>query len=431
MHREILKAERLDVARRHARQISALVRHEVSRVESFDESCLVPASVQPAHEVFIDWLNISQNHYREIPVVGDGVRVKGESFEQVEVEGEKFVVLRPGDDLRYSMQSKKETGSHSTSLMLRSDGHTVKLSGNPGRFDRFDNVFNYQLDDTIAKASAIVGRHGLPAFSVGERIEKTTVSERDKDLGLFHEWTGAVIREMHVTKNMSAGNEALAKEFMRWASTQRAARISKGVFGDETVVFGSLAKRGGTFHKAIVVYRKAAEMLAHAKGDEAKAAVKASPEYQFAHETGLVRIECKWGSHFLRDNASRYMGDANMAKIISLFERETAFLLDANPDGAVRIVSEMPRKLRLAALAWIRGDDLAQLLTRATYFRTVKALRDYGIDASEPRRGQHAKDSSESSEAALQAMLDALPSFQLQTLHCPDWYGLPDFREAA
>lgn len=117
-----------------------------------------------------------------------------------------------------------------------------------------------------------------------------------------------------------------------------------------------------------------------------------------------------------------------MAKIISIFERETSFLFDANPDRAVRLVSDMPTKYRLAALAWMRGDDLRQLMSRATYFRVVKALRDYGIDASERRAGANAESQAEKD---LQAMLDALPRFSLRPLVVPEWYGLPELREAA
>ena len=378
--------------------------------------------------VFCDWLSIAQRHPGELPIVGDGVRIKGESFEEVDVEGQKFVVVRPGDEWRYSVPSKQARGSFDTSIRLRSDGNTVTLSGNPGRFDRPDNVFNYGIDDTVLSASRIAGRFGLPAFTSGDCRTKATVSERDRDLGLFTEWTGAVIRELHVTRNMSAGNEALAKEYMGYAAGLRSSRIAKGVYGDETIIFGRLSTKKTPIHKAIVIYRKAEEMLAHAKGDEAKKTVRASQEYQFARDVGLVRIECKWGSHFLRDNGLRFLGEATMAKIISIFERETAFLFDANPDRAVRLVSDMPTKHRLAALAWMRGDDLRQLMSRATYFRVVKALRDYGIDASERRAGANAESQAEKD---LQSMLDALPQFSLRPLGVPEWYGLPELREAA
>lgn len=212
------------------------------------------------------------------------------------------------------------------------------------------------------------------------------------------------------------------------AAGLRAARLSKGVFGDETIIFGRLSRPRKPIHKAVVVYRKADEMLAHAKGDEAKKAIRASAEYQFAREVGLVRVECKWGGVFLRDNELRFLGDAAMAKIISIYERETAFLFDASPDRAVRLVSEIPVRLRLAALSWMRGDDLRNLMSRATYFRVVKALRDYGIDASERRAGASTESQAEKD---LQAMLNALPAFQLRPLACPEWYGLPELKEAA
>lgn len=383
--------------------------------------------------VFIDWLSIAQRHSFDLPIVGDGVRIKGGSFEEVEIENpagapSRFFVVPSDGSFRYSIPGKQARGSFETSLRLRSDGSTVTLSGNPGRFGRPDNVFNYGLDDTVCRASSVVVEHGLPPFTSGTCRTKASVTERDRDLGLFMEWTGAVIRELHATCNVSAGNEALAKEYMGYAAGLRSSRIAKGVYGDESIIFGRLSKPGKPIHKAIVIYRKAEEMLAHAKGDDAKKAVKATAEYQFARDTGLVRIECKWGSHFLRDNNLRFLGEANMAKIISIFERETAFLFDAHPDRAVRLVSDMPTKLRLAALAWMRGDDLRALLSRATYFRVVKCLRDYGIDASERRTGAAPESQAEKD---LQAMLDTLPKFELRPLSAPEWYGLPDLLKAA
>ena len=117
-----------------------------------------------------------------------------------------------------------------------------------------------------------------------------------------------------------------------------------------------------------------------------------------------------------------------MAKIISIFERETAFLFNANPDRAVRLVSDMPRKYRLAALAWIRGDDLSTLMSKTTHWRVCKALRDYGLDVSERRAGASPESQA---EKELQEMLDALPQFHLKPLSVPDWYGLPELKEAA
>lgn len=380
--------------------------------------------------VFIDWIYLAQNHGGDLPPVGGAVRAKAEKAEFLNVDGVKYLVLsndKDKDAPGYCVSSLQHCGSYDTKVITRCDGSLVTLSGNVGRLDRPDNVFNYDLADTISKASGVVQQYGLPPFTPGTCHEKTALSERDRELGLWTEWTGAVIRELHATCNYYAGNDAVAKEAMRYMGGLRAARIAKGTYGDESIVFGQLGRKGKAFHKALVVYRKAAEMLTHAKGPEEKKRIKASQEYQFAHELGLIRVECKWGRHFLRDNGLRFIGEAAMGKVISLFEAETNFLLNVDPDRAARVVADMPVKVRSAALHWIRGDDLRLLMSRATFFRMVKALREYGIDASEPRQVEGRPNS----EEALQRILDSLPRFELRPLAVPDWYGLPDVRRAA
>lgn len=374
---------------------------------------------------FVDWLYVAQRHNGDLPMVGDGVRVLGESFETIEVDGEKFVVVRPGEEIRYSCPSKSHKGSHDTNLRVRCDGNTVQLSGNVGRFERPNNVWNYGFEDTLEKSSQIVQGLGLPAFSAGDETLKETVSKRDYDLGLWSEWSGAVVRELHVTRNYFAGNESLAIEVMKFFNGQRAARLSKGRHGNETVQFGDLAKKGKAFHKALVVYRKADEILAHAKGEAKKAEIRKSQEYQMARDLGLIRVECKWGAHFLRDNGLRFVGGVTMGKLISLFDHETGFLMNATPDQAARVVSELPQKVKAAALLWLRGEDLRALYSRTTFWRLEKCLRDYGIDVSEPRTG------GQSGEKELQVLLDALPRFELKPLPVPEWYGLPEIRKAA
>lgn len=376
---------------------------------------------------FIDWINLSQRHEGvELPIVSDGVRVSGRAFEELtDTAGRQWYVVTPNEEggVRYQVPSLQRRGSFDTSLRVRCDGARVDLSGNVGRWERPDNVWNYDLDETLGKAGEFAASLGLPAFSAGERRLKADVSQHDRDLGLFDEWTGAVIRELHVTRNYFVGSELLAKEAMRYMGGLRAARIAKGVFGDETINFG---RNGGKLHKRIVVYRKAAEMLAHAKGDEAKARVRASREYQMARDLGLIRVECKWGSDYLRDNGLRFVGGASMGKVISLFEAETGFLLEASADRAARVVADLPTKVRAAALLWIRGDDLREVFPRSTYFRHVKALREYGIDASEPRGVK-----GEGSVDQLQRLLDGLPQFELRELPPPEWYGLPEIGRAA
>lgn len=375
---------------------------------------------------FIDWMDIRQLHSgRDLPVVGGGVLVKGEQAQECDEEGHRFIVVKAGEQYSNIVRPMQKRGSFQTNVLVRCDGANVRVSGNVGRWARADNVFNYGLEETVEKASQMAAEEGLPAFGTGHKCMKQSMSKHDIVTGVHPwVWSGAHFQELHVTRNYMAGNEAISKEAMRYMAAKRGARLAKGVYGDETLVFG---KQHGKLHKRVVVYRKGAEMLAHAKGLEAKQAMKKSQEYQFACDVGLVRIECKWGRDFLRDNNLRYLGDTTMGKVISIFEAETAFLLDAEPERVVRLIDELPSKLRSAALHWIRGDDLRQLYSRATFFRHVKALRDIGIDASEPRN----VNGKPNTEEALQRMLDSLPRFDLRPLSVPEWYGLPEVRKAA
>lgn len=375
---------------------------------------------------FIDWMDMRQTHSgQDLPIVGGGVLVKGEEAMECTEEGQRFIVVKAGEGYTNHVRPLQHRGSYDTNLLVRCDGTHVRISGNVGRWGRADNVFNHSLGDTVAKASEIVMDKGLPAFSAGHKCMKQTMSRHDIERNVNPwDWSGAHFQELHATRNFMAGNEAISKEAMRYMSAKRGARLAKGIYGDETLVFG---KQNGKLHKRVVVYRKAAEMLAHAKGQDAKTAMKKTQEYQFAQDVGLIRIECKWGRDFLRDNGLRYLGDSTMSKVISIFERETDFLLDAEPERIIRLIDELPSKLRSAALHWIRGDDLRQLYSRATFFRHVKALRDIGIDASEPRNVT----GKPNTEEALQRLLDTLPRFDLKPLAVPDWYGLPEIRKAA
>lgn len=375
---------------------------------------------------FIDWMDVRQLHSgKDLPIVGGGVLVKGAQCDEMDYEGKRFLVVEAGETYTHIVRPKQKRGSFETNVLVRCDGSNVRVSGNVGRWARADNVFNYGLEETVEKASQMAAEEGLPAFSIGHKCMKQTMSKHDIENHINPwVWSGAHFQELHVTRNYMAGNEAIAKEAMRYMTAKRGARLAKGVYGDETLVFG---KQHGKLHKRVVVYRKGAEMLAHAKGLEAKQAMRKSQEYQFACDVGLIRVECKWGRDFLRDNNLRYLGDSTMGKVISIFEAETAFLLNAEPERVVRLIDELPSKLRSAALHWIRGDDLRQLYSRATYFRHIKALRDIGIDASEPRNVT----GKPNTEEALQRMLDSLPRFDLRPLSVPEWYGLPEVRRAA
>lgn len=353
----------------------------------------------PSIVPFIDWCSLFQSwNSEDLPIVGAG-RVLRSDMDMETLESDSVRFLR-------------HEGSHSTSVFVRSDGHNVSQWGNVGRYGRPDNVFNLDWRDTFDRAGFINQHYGLLPFTMGEHFVRPVHTERDARLGLFDAWTGARVSELHLTANFSTGSDAMAREALRHYGTQRAARLSKSRLGATTVVFGSHAKGG----RQIEVYTKADEMLAHAKGDKAKQAMKDNPLYQWARDTGLVRIELKLRRMALRDAGMNYAGGVTMPKIISLFQKHTEFLLDVASERTIRLVENMPRKLRVYALSWIRGDDVASMLSRAQFYRVAKGLRECGIDISEPRAR------TDDAERTLQSMFDSLPAFKLTPLRQPEWY---------
>jgi hypothetical protein len=395
-----------------------------------------------ASDFFIDWIDLRQNHaathlfrqtgtpYPGHPEFIGGVRATGDEIVAQSEDGKVFYLLSAAVDSKRGFKTLpgRREGSFSTSVLLHSDGSNVRISGNVGRLDRPDNIWNYDFADTITLANIECRRQGLPAFTTGDQILRDTISEDDRRKGVSPwKWTGAAVNELHVTRNWYAGSDPLAIETMRDMQGRRLARVSKSAFGNESVSFGMPNKKGQRLHRGVVCYRKGPEMLAHAKGEEAKQRVRQSDEYQLAMDTGLVRVELKCGALFLRGHNLRYLGDIQMSKLIALYNHETAPLLLARPDNSVRLVADMPRPLRMSALSWIDGRDLRTLLSPATFKRHRKALMSFGLDVSEPRR----IDGRPNAEEALQRLLDALPQHSLQPMTAPDWYGLPDVERRA
>lgn len=397
-------------------------------------------------DTFIDWIDLRQDHgkthflrqtgaeFQPVPLFHGGVVARGlDVVEDVSEDGKVYYLVRgnagdaKGSGFRYRAGSHE--GSHSTKVLVHSDGRTVRVSGNVGRLDRPDNLFNYGWSDTVALTNQLARSKGLPDFTPGQMFMRETISEDDHRKGVSPwYWSGAFVNELHITRNHYAGSDLLAVEAIRDMRGRRMARVAKAAYGDETVSFGMPNRKGQRLHRGVVVYRKGPEMLAHAKGDAEKARIKASPEYQLAMDTGIIRVELKCGALYLRGKNLRYLGDIDMAKLIALYNHETAPLLLARAENTVRLVDAMPRKLRMTALSWIDGRDMRSLMPERSFRRHRKELLEYGLDISEPRNLGNGRPNA---EEALQRMLDALPQHCLRPMAPPDWYGLPEVERQA
>lgn len=312
---------------------------------------------------FIDWITIKQRHPEGgLPIVSDGYIVACDSaMEKMKWE---------------SLQRHKVEGSHDTAIQIRCDGYEVFLSGNVGRFGRPDNLFNLDWDQTISKANEILDAYGLPPFTSGERTSHKNVSEYDIRKGITSQWSGATVSRIDVTQNLETGSISNAQSVIEWLDRQSSSHIKKSRAGETTVQYGTGSSRYKT-----IFYIKSVEMRTHAQD---RNQVLASPIYQFAQSTGIVRNELKANRLLLRDENLRYLGDITMGKLIELHTRKTQVINRVRVEENSFEIEALPKRLQMVASCYFKGENLRAMLSQATWYRHAKALREYGIDIAEP-----------------------------------------------
>lgn len=348
--------------------------------------------------IFVDWLTISQFQKGARNLAGMRVLTYREPGD-INREG---VAVESTDVIKDAASWAWVKGSHGTSIRVISHNDTVALSGNPGRWGRPDNLFNLDLFDTVKAANVIVEGQDLPYFSVGEPV----CGGPDVDSEI--KWSGARLWGVHLTQNYATGSPDNARAVIEWLNTQSVARVKKGRFGNSTVTWGSLK------YCQTEVYIKADEMMAHAKGDEAKAAVSVSAGYLWARDNGIVRVEVKAAKDFLRHKGLTYLGAWDMGTVTRLFDEKTEVLNRLRVDVEDFDLANIPGAYRMTCAAWLRGEDVAALFnSRMTLYRHAKALRGFGIDIQCRRN--------------LETMPVRVRTISMQPVAAPEWY---DYRSA-
>lgn len=319
--------------------------------------------------IFIDGIILSQKH-KNAPTLAGIRSIRHRQPGDINRDGFAVEELEVIDEIASWAWIQ---GSHSTAIRVKSIDDCVALAGNPGRFGKSDNLFGLDFHHTIAAANRILADKGLPHFEPGDGYAPLT------EVCEFR-YTGARVWSVHITQNYATGSQANAETVLNWVDTQSVARVKKSRLGKSTVVWGSLN------YCQTEIYIKADEMLAHAKGPEAKETVRQSKEYQYALENGVVRVEVKAAKDYLREQGLTYLGAWDMGTVHRIFAERTEILNRTKFDSEEFNLMDLPSKLRLTAAAWLRGEDVSILFgNRMTLYRHAKQLRNFGIDITEKR----------------------------------------------
>lgn len=302
--------------------------------------------------------------------------------------------------------NKKVThkGSFDTKIIIASDGNRVSISGNLGRFDRKDNVFNYGVRDCMKLADRLLAKFDLPPFADATPMPlirkggSRDYFKRDTDAGFAA--VGSVVTRVDLTQNYLTGSPGNASQFIRKMQGYKSGKFDPGSYGSSGVDWGKGSKY--TYQK---LYDKATDYIRHygsQHGNHQEAL------YAFIKDHGMVRHEIELKSRYLRQNnlwrPSQWV-EGMEDKIYALF---TDPLRQA---AAVDEYLEIPGRAGELAVAWRDGADLKKRLSQATYYRYRKELLGYGIDIAIP--------------ANISRLKTHIEIIELSPVGVPSWYDLP------
>lgn len=149
--------------------------------------------------------------------------------------------------------------------------------------------------------------------------------------------------------------------------------MKRGFAGDESVWFSN------TRHM-LKAYRKGAEMKAHG-GDDVLIG--------YCDAAGIVRVEVELKRRLLGELGLDEVGNVTDEKLADVFREQTEIFRAVDRSEEPDIIANVPARSRAFAAAWLAGQDVRALCSRATLFRHAKVLREYGIDVMEPRNIQN------------------------------------------
>ncbi len=301
--------------------------------------------------IFIDWVTIRQDWPEGgIPVLNGGHVIRIDSDGSVEWQVDQRLGLE---------------GSFDSRVDVKCDGYRVEFSGNIARYNRRDNLFGYQWNDTIARINRLLNLYSIPPFTKGKLF-------RFADTGWT--WTGARVSRIDVTMNYATFSVDAMHALMSSLAGHHIGR-QKGTLRPDgaTIEYGA-----GSKYVYGKIYAKHVEFERHASR---KSGSHVDPEViDFCKNFGVLREEFGLKSRFLTQRGLAYLGAINQQELNNVFLERSQFR--RFEQVKYESFDDLPRHLRATYVSWQHGYPLG--LSQATFYRHRNALLKYGIDISVP-----------------------------------------------
>ncbi len=394
-------------------------------------------------KIFCDWVTMSQRH----PELVNRENLTGGLFLVVANNGQllhgyrqgdgqdktDFLLVSPKEDLKKQAQMYFGCeGSWDSRVFIRLLNGRVDLHGNIGKFSRPDNVFGYSLEECIEIANKLLVENDLPPFTCGDFIEPYF----DADDNLVSGWTGATFSRIDLTVNLSFGCANDVSEYLGWLGTQHISRMRNHVHPDgNTVEIGcNDSVDGRSKYIQMIAYNKAVEFEKHSTKHLKrltkkfkKGLIELDLDYtndyyeklqNYMNELGVARLELRLKRDYLQQHSDiKYLGDLqkDFSQLDKIFiERWTT----ATREFTMKDINQMSLKEREVYGQYLAGVDMSKAYgSKATFYRKRNLLLPYGIDISQPYKG-------ETTAPKLQGMR----TLKVRALPMPDWYYLPPIK---
>jgi II/X family phage/plasmid replication protein len=371
---------------------------------------------------FIDRLFIQQDHPDGgLPLVGE------HKIERIELE--------TGEKLPPTVNQKILEGSYSTKLTIRSNGHRVRVEGNPSRWQRTDNLFGLaSIDDCVAVYNHILSKYHLPPFTKSTHIyHRQMIGDKSQLCG-----NGAQITGIDFTINHQVG-KGKEQSFIRGMSSMQIGR------GRQPKLYpdGNTCNWGEASTWLMTkLYCKAAELDRNLKKIKRKKQTEQTASQvdyitkliEYCQQKGVVREEHSLRQSMLkRHNLHiyglhneldyfKYLKDIENAMNtiqISHDEHESIAHQLVNA-GAVKTLRQANTTMAYFNM-WQYGTDLRQagVLSQSQFYEHKARLKTIGIDIAQ-----------KFDVSRLCPTLRRSEIINVQPLQIPKWYKYPQASEA-
>lgn len=256
-------------------------------------------------------------------------------------------------------------GSHDSNIVIRSISDSqLEISGNPAKWLQGHNLFG--TNDLKALCWAFFSKLcTIKELSLTPSVEQIRAIKE----GMF------TVSRVDINESWLLANRFEVLSWIRSAEQKvRLKHRGTGQFKGSTLYWGKGSKRW--FLKC---YSKGEEI--NSKNSNFPEALRTPQMLEYAERA--LRVEMT-----IKSNALREMG----LHIAANWTPETAKMLLLNSLKGLEmsnnfslsndVLVTLPPRVRLAYAAWYNGDDLRQILSRPTFYRYRKQLKEYDIDIS-------------------------------------------------